>query len=480
MSRKHGSEYDGPRAHTVGHRQYDQLLKDVIEAVRDNWSREDLLELFLEGIHELSTADAIVVLSVLADRQDDGTERVLLKGLSQRGVHPGRWQRFMDEEAATIPDGSIIHRVIEGGLEVDVWGTACFGHEFDVFRPLFDISKGGWIAGLQLRRPTARHPNAGIFLWYKTGKGGDRVPHGAEQDWRFLTFFRHCYEMANYRIRQAARDIIKQRQELLRMLAPSILNHEIQARVRPLTTQVERTLNDLRDALEQLDKRSGKAKARQLVESAESRLEKQFIGNAQRLLDFSESLMGLTRRKGSVRRSDTGMDLVREVRMAMLLVQPSADKCNVNLIPPPAVDALPKLDTDAALVMHVLVNLLTNAVDALAPVELTSWHADDAKKVWIEIEHLPGVSRPVVVRVCDNGPGVPEELTRRIFEPGITAKSEGHGLGLSICRMIAGYLGASLSLESRSEPTVFALHLPLSAPRVADLEEELKSLGEFE
>lgn len=53
-----------------------------------------------------------------------------------------------------------------------------------------------------------------------------------------------------------------------------------------------------------------------------------------------------------------------------------------------------------------------------------------------------------VVRIRDEGPGVPEELLHDIFEPFITSKNEGTGLGLAICQEIARAHGAELSASN--------------------------------
>ncbi len=45
----------------------------------------------------------------------------------------------------------------------------------------------------------------------------------------------------------------------------------------------------------------------------------------------------------------------------------------------------------------------------------------------------------------DNGPGVPEDMTEKIFSPDFTTKTSGSGLGLAICRRIVDHCGGSIS-----------------------------------
>jgi signal transduction histidine kinase len=67
-----------------------------------------------------------------------------------------------------------------------------------------------------------------------------------------------------------------------------------------------------------------------------------------------------------------------------------------------------------------------------------------------------------VVRVIDNGPGVPEEVLPRIFEPFFTTKpkGEGTGLGLGIARQIVKKHGGDMRCESVPGRTCFEVRLP--------------------
>lgn len=69
----------------------------------------------------------------------------------------------------------------------------------------------------------------------------------------------------------------------------------------------------------------------------------------------------------------------------------------------------------------------------------------------------------VLVRITDNGPGIPPGVIKRVFEPFFTTKPEGEGtgLGLSICRLIVEELGGRIRVESREGgPTSFVVWLP--------------------
>ncbi len=96
--------------------------------------------------------------------------------------------------------------------------------------------------------------------------------------------------------------------------------------------------------------------------------------------------------------------------------------------------------TDPQILQQALLNLLRNAVDAIGETP--------AGEVKLEIRrHEP---RGLTLSVIDNGPGIPEEVRARLFEPFHTTKAFGTGLGLSITRKLVQSLGGELALEPRT------------------------------
>lgn len=126
--------------------------------------------------------------------------------------------------------------------------------------------------------------------------------------------------------------------------------------------------------------------------------------------------------------------------------------------------SLPDVFGDSDGVMQVFVNLIANAVDAISG-ENTSG------VIQLETRYRTGIHRrdklgrrhslPVEVTVSDNGPGIPETLRESVFQPFVTGKSNGQGLGLAlISKIIADHSGL---IEVSSEPgkTVFSILLPV-------------------
>ena len=118
---------------------------------------------------------------------------------------------------------------------------------------------------------------------------------------------------------------------------------------------------------------------------------------------------------------------------------------------------LPRVPVYVDELNQVWTNLIQNAQQAL-----TSRVGSDAR---ITIETSVEADS-VVVRVTDNGPGVPSDVLPRIFEPFFTTKrkGEGTGLGLGIARQIVHKHGGVMRCESKPGRTQFEVRLPIAGP----------------
>jgi two-component system, NtrC family, nitrogen regulation sensor histidine kinase GlnL len=70
--------------------------------------------------------------------------------------------------------------------------------------------------------------------------------------------------------------------------------------------------------------------------------------------------------------------------------------------------------------------------------------------------------------VRDNGHGIPEDIRPHLFEPFVTSKNTGSGLGLSLVAKIVGDHGGLIEVDSRPGRTEFRLHLPVVTEKDAD------------
>ena len=72
------------------------------------------------------------------------------------------------------------------------------------------------------------------------------------------------------------------------------------------------------------------------------------------------------------------------------------------------------------------------------------------------------VSLPLEFCVIDNGPGVPEDLLPHLFDPFITTKTNGSGLGLALVAKIVGAHGGIVECDSQGHRTTFRVLMPAS------------------
>lgn len=110
---------------------------------------------------------------------------------------------------------------------------------------------------------------------------------------------------------------------------------------------------------------------------------------------------------------------------------------------------------DKIQIQQVLLNLLRNAAEAI------SGQADGQ----IVIAGTVQDDGSVEISVADNGPGLPEEIRARLFEPFVSTKKTGMGVGLSICHTIIAAHNGQLWAEANSGGgTVFRMTLPGASP----------------
>ncbi len=107
---------------------------------------------------------------------------------------------------------------------------------------------------------------------------------------------------------------------------------------------------------------------------------------------------------------------------------------------------------DKQLMEQVILNLISNATDALAEIE-------ERKKVVVSTHEEKG---HIVISVCDSGPGIPPNERKKVFEPFYTTKEGGSGIGLSLCQRIVVDHGGAIEVRSSGLGGAdFAIHIPV-------------------
>jgi two-component system NtrC family sensor kinase len=115
---------------------------------------------------------------------------------------------------------------------------------------------------------------------------------------------------------------------------------------------------------------------------------------------------------------------------------------------------LPVIASDQSQLQQVLLNLINNAIDAIGQDGL------------IQVQSLSENSH-LLIRIHDNGPGIPKEQLHRIFDPFFTTKAagKGTGLGLSISYSIVEKMGGTILVDSEpGKGATFTIRLPIVVP----------------
>jgi two-component system sensor histidine kinase TtrS len=156
----------------------------------------------------------------------------------------------------------------------------------------------------------------------------------------------------------------------------------------------------------------------------------------------------------------TLVDLNELIEEVLLLIQPEARWAGVRI--------QQDLDPSISLVMaqhiqidQVILNLVRNAIEAMADME------EGERKLLIHTRM--GGGNAVIVTVSDTGPGLSEEIREQVFNPFITTKPKGMGLGLSISKgIIEAHNGNLYVNSSPGRGAVFRFTLPVNQEGISD------------
>lgn len=148
---------------------------------------------------------------------------------------------------------------------------------------------------------------------------------------------------------------------------------------------------------------------------------------------------------------------------ALSAFESSGELQNINVQRSDEQDTPLTVLADPALLHRVMLNLIRNAIDAMA---------DRSGTLSLGARMSPDTAEQVVLTVSDTGPGIGEEAIDRIFNPFFTTRATGTGLGLAIVHRIVDAHGGSISVHNE-HGAVFETRLPAvqsrqEAPRTSD------------
>lgn len=156
------------------------------------------------------------------------------------------------------------------------------------------------------------------------------------------------------------------------------------------------------------------------------------------------------------------------VEKLMSLLEPTARHGGVRLMND-SVEELLVIEGDAESLEQLLSNLILNAIEATVSMQVEPDSRSEAEAE-VRLTLFPSGSESVILEVTDTGPGPESAIVSKMFEPLVTAKKDGTGLGLFVAREIVQNHGGELRWERRGQQTCFIVELPVNQVENARVE----------
>lgn len=217
----------------------------------------------------------------------------------------------------------------------------------------------------------------------------------------------------------------------------SVMTHEIMNSVAPISSLADTLKNRLEKSIQQIDNKDGAVHDLEIgIETIKRRSES--------LLRFAETYRNLNK----ITKPNLKQVYVRDLFENLYqLMEPTLDQKNIEM------DIVLKdpglmVEVDTALVEQVLINLVVNAIEAVK----------DNPEARIVLSASTSLKQKVLIKVADNGTGIPEDVMENIFIPFFSTRKTGSGIGLSLCKQIMMLHKGSIQVQSTfGEGTVFTL-----------------------
>jgi two-component system sensor histidine kinase DctS len=247
-------------------------------------------------------------------------------------------------------------------------------------------------------------------------------------------------------VQRRVEELSRQQQERLQATArlatvgemASLLSHELNQPLAAIASYAAGSLNLLQAG-------APDAETAAMLQQAAQRIAEQ----AERAGRVIKSVHDFVRRREQARESvrvDVLFDAV--LPLVRLQARKSGTRIEVDLPEPP-----PRVLCDRTMIEQVLLNLTRNGIQAM---ETQAEIGDRVLRMRVRQAH----ARWVEFGVIDAGPGIADDVAQRLFTPFFTTRSEGMGLGLSLCRTVIEQHGGALDFQNLSPGTEFRFTLP--------------------
>jgi two-component system nitrogen regulation sensor histidine kinase NtrY len=218
----------------------------------------------------------------------------------------------------------------------------------------------------------------------------------------------------------------------------SVMTHEIMNSVAPISSLADTLKNRLQQSMANNSRNDSSIEDLELgIDTIKRRSEG--------LLKFAETYRNLNKITSLTRKKVYARDLFENLQQ---LMQPTLEQKNISM------DIILKdpdlsLEVDVNLIEQVLINLVVNAIEAVK----------DVAEPRLAISAYAEPLGKVVIRIADNGSGMPPELMDKIFIPFFSTKRSGSGIGLSLCKQIMMLHKGTIRVQSvEGEGSAFYLH----------------------
>lgn len=217
----------------------------------------------------------------------------------------------------------------------------------------------------------------------------------------------------------------------------SVMTHEIMNSITPITSLTESLAHQLKQNIEDSNEHPLVVKD---LHDGVSTIKKRSEG----LLKFANTYRSLSKVTPLNLQKIKVTELFNNIK---LLMEPSLNAKGVNINFETQSKHM-ELEIDTHLIEQVLINLILNARDAL----------QDRSNPSIKLRAEYGSEHNILIKVYDNGMGIPKDIMENIFIPFFTSKSTGSGIGLSLCKQIMlQHKGKILVKSKENEGTLFSL-----------------------
>ena len=232
-----------------------------------------------------------------------------------------------------------------------------------------------------------------------------------------------------------------------RMLGQQELSREL---IRNLAHEIKNPLGGLRGSAQLLERELDRPELREYT--------RVIIKEADRLQSLLDRL--LTPRR-AVHVSEVNIhEVLERVRSLVLAEFPQGISCQRNYDP-----SVPTLTADIEQLIQAVLNLVRNAAQAL----LSEAHKGKGGMIVLRTRSARQVTLArrrhklaLELQVIDDGPGIPEDIRDRVFNPLVSGREGGSGLGLALVQTYVHNHGGVVEFDSRPGRTVFTILLPLS------------------